>query len=81
MYDAREKAIRDQQWAIDASFREGEAKGEARGKIEGKIEQIQALQEILCLPISSAQQLRETNLSDLETLAASLQEKIRTRLS
>ena len=35
MYDAREKAIRDQQWALNASFREGE------------IKLIQTLQEIL----------------------------------
>ena len=33
MYDAREKAIRDQQWAVNASFREGEAKGKIDEKI------------------------------------------------
>ena len=42
MYDSREKAIRDRQWELNASRKEGllegEIKGEIKGKIEGKIE-------------------------------------------
>ena len=65
MYDAREKAIRDRQWQLNAAFREGEAKGEAKGKIEGqregeindRIERIQSLQGILRVPVSDEQQL------------------------
>ena len=38
MYDAREKAIRDQQWAMNAAHHQGVLEGELRGKIEGKIE-------------------------------------------
>src|SRR5208282_3731306 len=48
MYDAREKAIRDRKWELNAAFREGkregEVKGEVKGKIEGKIELIRTLQ-------------------------------------
>ncbi len=38
MYDAREKAIRDHQWALNAAHREGFHEGESKGKMEGKIE-------------------------------------------
>ena len=38
MDDAREKAIRDRNWALNAARREGEIKGEMKGRIEGKIE-------------------------------------------
>ena len=34
MYDARERAIQDREWELDATFREGEIKGEIKGKIE-----------------------------------------------
>ncbi len=41
MYDAREKLIRDRQWALNAARMEGEAKGrmegEAKGEIKGEI--------------------------------------------
>ena len=38
MYDAREKAIRDRKWEINAAFRQGEREGKIAGKVEGKIE-------------------------------------------
>ena len=56
MYDAREKAIRDRKWELNAAFREGERegeiKGEIKGKIEGKIELIRTLQGILRTSVS-----------------------------
>jgi predicted transposase YdaD len=89
MYDAREKAIRDRQWQLNAAFREGEAKGEAKGKIEGqregeindRIERIQSLQGILRVPVSDEQQLRAMTFEQLQSLTRSLQEDIRNRLS
>ena len=69
MYDAREKAIRDRQWELNAAFREGEREGEIKGKIEGKIEGeikgkiegkielIRTLQGILQTPVSEEQEL------------------------
>ncbi len=57
MYDSREKAIRDQQWALNASRKEGviegEIKGKNEGRIEGEIKMIRMIQEILNLPVST----------------------------
>ena len=37
MYDAREKAIRDQQWALNASRKDGREEGLIEGEIKGEI--------------------------------------------
>jgi flagellar biosynthesis/type III secretory pathway protein FliH len=37
MYDTREKAIRDQQWILNAARREGREEGEIKGREEGEI--------------------------------------------
>jgi predicted transposase/invertase (TIGR01784 family) len=81
MYDAREKAIRDRQWLLNAAERQGEAKGEIKGAIEGKIEVVRALQGILCAPVSQEQELRGMTLEELSALTSSLQDQIRGRLS
>ena len=87
MYDSREKAIRDRQWALNASrnegITEGEIKGEIKGKIEGKIKGeiklIRALEEILQLPASTENDLVEKSLEELQAIATTLQSKIRSR--
>jgi predicted transposase/invertase (TIGR01784 family) len=38
MYDAREKALRDQQWQLNSAFREGEEKGRLEGRQESQRE-------------------------------------------
>jgi len=93
MYDAREKAIRDQQWAMNAAHREGVIEGELKGKIEGEIEGkikgeikgeiklIRTLQAILCIPVSEEQELRALNLAQLESLTNNLQSQSRNRTS
>ena len=85
MYDAREKAIRDRQWQLDAAFREGQRKGEAKGQREGeindRIETIRSLQGILRVPVSDEQELRAMTFEQLQSLTRSLQEDIRNRLS
>lgn len=73
MYDAREKAIRDRKWELNAAYRAGER--------EGKIELIRTLQGILSVPVSEEQDLRGMTLEQLEALTSSLQEKIRRRPS
>ncbi len=75
MYDAREKAYRDHQWAINVARREGEAEGEARGEI--KI--IRLLQQILMLPQSSESDLTQKPLEELQQLAADLQTQVQSR--
>ena len=73
MYDAREKALRDQQWQLNSAFREGE--------IRGEIELIRTLQAILCVPVSEEQQLRALSWEQVQSLAADLQERVRNRSS
>lgn len=72
MYDAREKAIRDRNWLLDAAERRGEARGELRGRIV-------ALREILLLPISSDEELSEMSLEQLGEMAEWLSKEIRQR--
>jgi len=71
MYDAREKALRDQQWALSASRNEG--------KIEGEVRLIQTLQDILLLPGSDETELHGKSIAELQQLTAQLQEKLRNR--
>ncbi len=73
MYDAREKAIRDENWRLNAARREG--------KIEGKIELIRTLQGILGASVSEEEDLRGMTLEQLEALTSGLRERIRTRPS
>jgi len=86
--DAREKAIRDQQWilnSVDRAYqkgqREGEIEGEIRGKVEGEIKLIRTLQGILQTPVSEEQHLRAMTLEQLEAVTTALQEKLRNRPS
>jgi predicted transposase/invertase (TIGR01784 family) len=81
MYDAREKAIRDQQWAINASFREGEAKGQAKGEIKGEMKLIRTLQELLGIHPTNEDELRTMEIDSLQKLAADLQNRLRGRAS
>ena len=83
MYDAREKALRDHQWAIRQSYQEGikEGKEEGReeGREEGEIKLIRTLQQILCISVSNTDELAGMNLQQLEAITADLQERIRLR--
>ncbi len=75
MYDARERAIRDREWEINAAFRDGEIKG----KIEGEIKMIRTLQALLGVPVAEEQELRATTLEQLEAMTSALQEQLRSR--
>lgn len=83
MYDAREKAIRDYQWAIKASRNEGKIEGKMEGVIEGEIKGeiklIRTLQEILRMPVSEETELQSKTLAELQKQTAVLQERIRAR--
>ena len=83
MYDAREKAIRDQQWALDASRKDGREEGliegEIKGEIKGKIEMIRMLQEILNLPLSTDSEFDGKTLEELQTQTMNLQNHLRNR--
>jgi len=83
MYDSREKAIRDRQWELNASRKEGLLEGEIKGKIEGRIEgeikMIRVLQEILKIPLGTDSDFEGKSLEDLQSLTADLQERVRRR--
>ena len=91
MYDARERAIRDREWELDAKFHEGKLEGEIKGKIEGKlegklegeikvrIEMARTLQGLAGEPVAKEDELRMLTLEQLQALTGRLQEKLRSR--
>jgi predicted transposase YdaD len=84
MYDTREKAIRDQQWILNAARREGREEGEIKGREEGEIKGreegeiklIQTLQEILGGPVSDAAVFQGRSLEQLRAMTEELRKKI-----
>ena len=81
MYDSREKAIRDRQWELNASRKEGLIEGKIEGEIKGEIKTIRVLQEILQLPLSTDADFEGKSLDDLQSLTSDLQERVRLRHS
>jgi predicted transposase/invertase (TIGR01784 family) len=79
MYDTREKAIRDQQWILNAARREGLEEGEIKGREEGEIKLIQTLQEILGGPVSDAAVFQGRSLEQLRAMTEELRKKIQRR--
>ncbi len=83
MYDAREKAIRDQQWALNAAHREGKLEGKLEGEIEGEIKGeiklIRTLEGILGLAMSKDEDLKKLDLESLQKLTSTLQDRARSR--
>ena len=79
MYDTREKAIRDQQWILNAARREGREEGEIKGREEGEIKLIQTLQEILGGTVSDAAVFQGRSLEQLRAMTEELRKKIQRR--
>jgi predicted transposase/invertase (TIGR01784 family) len=87
MYDTREKAIRDRQWAFNAvreegreeGLEQGREEGLEQGREEGEIKLIQTLQEVLGLPVSNSANFEGQSLADLRKLTAELRSKIQRR--
>jgi predicted transposase/invertase (TIGR01784 family) len=84
MYDQREKAQRDYDWAISGAREEGREEGREvgmdigiqHGMIAGRI---QLLQELLGEPPTSADSLRNLELDAIRTLLETLQQRLRDR--
>ena len=74
MYDAREKAIRDQQSALNSARQEGERIGQLMGKIA-------TLEGILNRAMTDDAVLRGMSIDELTTLASELQHAARGRSS
>jgi predicted transposase/invertase (TIGR01784 family) len=82
MYDTREKAIRDQQWILNAARREGLEAGREEGREEGELfGKIRMLQNLLSLPQSTDKELQPKSRTELETLATELQTQLRKRMA
>ena len=78
MYDQRLKAQRDYQWGLDSAREEGREEGMEKGESLGKI---QILQQLLGEESSSTESLRERTTSELSTILADLQQRLRSRES
>ncbi len=76
MYDQREKAQRDYEWALSGAREEGLEIGLERGKLSGII---QTLQGLLGDKISGDTELIGLSVADLQGIVTSLQQRIRDR--
>ena len=80
MYDQREKAQRDYQWALDGAREEGRKAGRDEGLEVGSLAvKIQLLQQLLGEESSSTESLLERPTDELSTLLADLQQRLRSR--
>ncbi len=80
MYDQREKALRDYQWAIESARREGLEKGREQGREEGVlIGKIQVLEQLLGDTPTPTARLLQRSVSELNAMVAQLQERLRHR--
>ena len=84
MYDEREKAQRDHQWAIqsarDEGLEEGREEGLEKGLEKGCIAgRIQLLQQLLGEAESSMEDLRGLPMKELSQRLADLQQRLRSR--
>ena len=75
MCDAREKAMRDQKWALNQAHREGLFEG----KIEGEIKLIRTLEGVLGLALSKVEDLQKLDLESLQKLTSTIQDRVRNR--
>jgi len=79
MYDAREKAIRDQEWAVIVARDEGKTAGTIEGEIKGEIKTIRILQNLLELPVTNITDLSDRTLEELQAITTDLQKKLQNR--
>ncbi len=80
MYDQREKALRDYQWAIESARREGIEQGREEGREEGVlIGKIQLLEQLLDESPTPTAQLSHRSVAELDALVSRLQERLRRR--
>ena len=76
MYDQREKALRDHQWAVEGARQEGLEEGLEKGQAIGIIA---ALQDIVGETTTDVDELKKLDEAELNRLCADLQERLRSR--
>ncbi len=84
MYDQREKALRDYEWALSGALSEGREEGREEGKIEGyevgKLAcEIQVLQKLLGEAVSTDGELFPLSPHSLSEQRDELQSRMRNR--
>jgi predicted transposase/invertase (TIGR01784 family) len=80
MYDQREKALRDHQWMMEGAREQGREQGREEGLERGAlIGKIQLLQQLLSEGPSTAADLRQQTLDELNSLLTDLQQRLRSR--
>lgn len=83
MYDLREKAMRDQQWILKATRKEGIEEGLKQGleisRRQVEIRIIQTLQDILGQPVSEETSFSDMSLEQLQAKSSELRDVIRKR--
>ena len=80
MYDQREKAQRDYEWALSGARQEGREEGELLGLMKGKLAgKIQMLQELLEDVPRTDGELQSHGVDALTTQLAELQQRLRDR--
>jgi len=76
MYDQREKAQRDYEWALKGAKTEGREEGREEGRLAGKI---QVLQELLGEQVSTDEALLNRPMGELNAVVSQLQNRLRIR--
>lgn len=76
MYDQREKAQRDYEWALKGAKTEGREEGRVEGRLVGKI---QVLQELLGEEVSTDEALLNRPMDELNSVLSQLQIRLRLR--
>jgi flagellar biosynthesis/type III secretory pathway protein FliH len=80
MYDQREKAQRDYEWAITGAREEGREKGREEGLKKGKLAgKIQMLQELLGETLTTDLEFQICDIDALTARLAELQQRLRDR--
>ena len=84
MYEAREKALRDHQWQLNAARREGLEigrqegieEGMERAHTQGQIQVIQLLEEISGAPVTDDATLLQLSLQQLQLMSSQLRSRL-----
>jgi hypothetical protein len=80
MYDQREKAQRDYEWALSGAREEGREEGERLGMERGElVGKVRLLQELLGLEQNSTEELRTLAIETLTDRLTDLQQRLRDR--
>jgi predicted transposase YdaD len=80
MYDQREKAQRDYEWALSGARAQGREEGREEGEQLGVVKgQIQLLQELLGETPAALAELQALDIAALSAKLAELQQRLRKR--